>query len=141
MAKNILIDTGYWIALFTPADSRHEDAIIYDEYVNLHTQLMPWPSMYEFLNTRFYKDGNAILSFRKRIIQPNVIKIPDDSYRDYALLNFVDNSNWGRRISLVDLVLREILSDLSVNIHAMVTFNSKDFADLCAKRDIEVYDS
>ena len=139
MPKNILIDAGFWIALYTERDQWHQDATLYDEYLTVHKLILPWPSFYEFLNTRFAGNQSGMLSFRKRILQPNVVRLLDSPYREPALTKFLELTRTGRRLSLVDLVMREILSDESAKIDAMVTFNESDFADLCALRRIEFF--
>ena len=138
MSKNILIDSGFWIALFTVDDSRHDEAMILDEILMGHRQIIPWPSLYEFLNTKFLKYPMRLVSFKKRILQPNIIRLSDEFYRDDALSKFLELDKYSRRLSLIDLVIREILMDEKAKIDTMVTFNVKDFVDLCGKRKIEL---
>ena len=140
MPKNVLIDSGYWIALYGDDDAHHDDALLINEYLFAHRLIIPWPSLYEFLNTKFFKRPISLTLFRKTILLPNVIRIPDSDYRESAFTNFLSPRNLGRRLSLVDLVIREILADESVKINSMVTFNEKDFADACAMRKIELFD-
>lgn len=139
MPKNVLIDSGFWIALFDGDDQYHDNALLYDEYLTVHRLLIPWPSLYEFLNTKFTKRPESIVSFQKKIIKANIAKIPDNDYREDALSKFLTFGKVNPRLSLVDLVIREILSDESVRIDSMVTFNQRDFADLCASRRIEFF--
>ena len=139
MPKNVLIDSGYWIALYQDGDTHHDDAILINEYLLAHRLIIPWPSLYEFLNTKFFKRPISLTLFRKTILLPNVIRIPDSDYRESAFTNFLNPRNLGRRLSLVDLVIREILADESVKIDSMVTFNEKDFADACARRKINLF--
>ena len=55
MAKNLLLDTGFWYALYEVRDSHHEDAQILADLLDLHNLVLPWPCLYETLNTRFVK--------------------------------------------------------------------------------------
>ena len=41
-------------------------------------------------------------------------------------------------MSVVDSVIREIITDINVKIDYLITFNIKDFQDLCALRRIEI---
>ena len=141
MAKNVLVDSCYWIALYESDDQYHDSAILLDDYLAPHRIMIPWPSLYEFLNTRFARRPIRIDSFRKRILQPNIIKIPDTLYRDEAITNFFSRPKYGQSLSLVDLVMREILADNSVKIDAILTFNYRDFADMCAERRIDDFAS
>lgn len=48
------------------------------------------------------------------------------------------NKRKGDSYSIADVVLREILSDDTLRIDSFVTFNVKDFYDICRKRKIEI---
>ena len=139
MPKKVIVDSGYWMALYKPDDGYHNNAVIINEYLPLHNIIIPWPSLYEYLNTKFFKQPDAIRLFKKTIILPNIEKLPDCKYRETALSNFFDSFNLGRRLSLVDLVIREMILDESIKIDNLVTFNGKDFDDACAKRGIEMF--
>ncbi len=41
-------------------------------------------------------------------------------------------------MALVDMVIRLILDDINVRKDGLLTFNHKDFADLCRKHQIEM---
>jgi hypothetical protein len=43
-----------------------------------------------------------------------------------------------RPLSLVDTVIREMLSDESLKIDYLITFNIKDFIDVCSRRNITI---
>jgi hypothetical protein len=63
----------------------------------------------------------------------------DQEYRESALDKTIELATDSRRnISLVDMVIRYILDDKSLNINYLVTFNVKDFIDICKKRNIEI---
>ncbi len=63
--------------------------------------------------------------------------IDDSLYREGAMERFLDNK--GKKFSLVDLVIREILQDVNIKIDYLVTFNTDDFEDICNRRGIEIY--
>ena len=44
----------------------------------------------------------------------------------------------GRSLSLVDAVLPAIIEDTNVAVAAMLTFNKRDFHDVCRQRAIEL---
>jgi tryptophanase len=43
-----------------------------------------------------------------------------------------------RQISLVDMVVRYILSDTKIKITGLITFNEKDFLDICKRRKMPI---
>ena len=71
---------------------------------------------------------------------PRFVRIQDDKYRDIAYQYTMSETNQ-RGISLVDNVIRVMLEN-SVDLHidALLTFNTKDFVDVCSKRNIMLYD-
>jgi hypothetical protein len=72
------------------------------------------------------------------IRETNINIIHDDDYR-HSLHDVIDPVNYkARKISLVDMVIRNILKDINIRIDFMATSNKKDFADLCALREIEI---
>ena len=65
--------------------------------------------------------------------------IYDETYRDEALNNtYSIHRKTVPQISLVDSIIREILKDINVKIDFLVTFNQKDFKDVCDIRNIEL---
>jgi predicted nucleic acid-binding protein len=141
MGKRILVDTGFWFALYDSRDRYHDSALSLAEYLNPHWLIVPWPSLYETLNTRFVRRKNWLRSFEAAIHRDNVILLPDGSYRESALIDVFSNDlQQGKPYSLVDLIIREMLSDKAIRIDAMITFNFVDFIDICAKRNIALFD-
>ena len=139
MAKNIIIDTCFWIALYDKQDEYHEIADILSEEIEIHNWLVPWPTLYETLNTRFVRRKDWITSFKFCLSKDIICKIDDNLYRDTAYnlvfqLNFIYQNN----LSLTDLVIREMLKDENLKIDAILTFNEKDFFDICNIRNIEI---
>lgn len=140
MAKNIILDTGYWFALYEERDQHHEEALLISEYLHPHTMVIPWPSLYETLNTRFVKRENQLLSFEAILSNKNTVQIPDVKYKDNAIKSIFSQSKSHNKFSLVDLIIREILLDVEIKINAIVTFNVADFEDICWKSNIELFD-
>lgn len=126
MKYNVLVDTGFWIALYNPekdpkltllADKVAEDII--DE-----TLIIPFPTLYEFVNSRLSR-REAKSQFERVINLPNVIKFNDTDYCNKALENFFIKSNKSYSdISLVDEVLKLIMEDSTIKIDYIVSFDS-----------------
>jgi predicted nucleic acid-binding protein len=140
MAKNIIADTGFWFALYEPRDSFYNNANETIELINDQNILMPWPCFYETINTRFAKRKDYMQSFEMFLNKANVTLISDEEYKERALELAFEYSKIGRRpFSLVDIILREILSDDTYKIDYLLTFNTGDFIDICNKRKIEIF--
>lgn len=77
--------------------------------------------------------------FESLIKQPNINFIDDLIYKNDALEYTFEYSKVGKRYSLVDSVIREILKDSNVKIDYLITFNDVDFIDLCQIRKIEIF--
>ncbi|MDM8537623.1 hypothetical protein QUF70_12770 [Desulfobacterales bacterium HSG17] len=139
MPKNIIIDTGFWYALYDKRDEYHEFAnILYDDII-IHNCLVPWPTLYETLNTRFVKRKDWLKSF-KSVLSKNIVhKIFDDKYREKAYHQvFLVKKDSNMNFSFVDLIIREMLKDDELKIDAILTFNPEDFYDLCSIRKAEM---
>lgn len=139
--KNVLVDSGFWFAhLGTREDDLQPIANkIYGRLVKLECNIIiPFPSLYETINTKLLKDKNkgAADWFLQQLNQnPKFIKVYDDAYRDLAFDS--TTSNRGRGISLVDNILRVMMSDQNLKIDTLITFNTRDFVDVCARCRIE----
>ena len=135
--KTILVDTGFWIALLDRRDEHHADAVIRAGQLEVLGIAMPWPSLYETLNTRFAKRSAAMEGFRTFLAKPSTVRIDDRHYRDEALeLTF--SKAGARSMSLVDWVIRLMLADTNLKIDALWTYNRRDFLDVCQRRGIEM---
>jgi len=139
MAKNIILDSGYWFAFYEETDTFHEEALLISEYLQPHTLVVPWPSLYETLNTRFVRRTDWLLSFEMLLKNTNTLQLSDHKYKHHALTSIFLQNKSHKKFSLVDLVIREILLDPEMKIHAIVTFNAADFEDICWKKGIEIF--
>lgn len=143
---NVLVDTCFWYSyLCTKAQDRHPKASeIYRYLDNLNAIfIIPYPTLYETINTKLLRDKykNEAMWFMKQLnSNPRFVRIQDDKYRDIAYQYTMSETNQ-RGISLVDNVIRVMLEN-SVDLHidALLTFNTKDFVDVCSKRNIMLYD-
>jgi predicted nucleic acid-binding protein len=139
---SILVDSGVWYALCDPRDRAANREAIDEIYarVKLHSIVVPWPILYETLGTRFMRSRLAMERFEQEIKSPRVVLLDDAPYRDEALAHAIEWSlRRGRALSLVDCVLRLLLDDVQTRIRYLVTFNQRDFVDVCAARRIELW--
>ncbi|MDN3724954.1 hypothetical protein QRD02_11210 [Aequorivita sp. SDUM287046] len=137
--NNIIIDTGYWYALFDSRDKYHIDANNLSEFLELGNVLIPYPTLYESLNTRFSKRRQWMEEFEKIIQRGNVTLVDDSDYKDIALnLTFETILLQNRPISLVDTIIRIMLDDKNLKIDYLLSFNLNDFFDVCQRRRIQV---
>lgn len=137
--KNILVDAGFWIAFYT-RDNDHEEATKIADEIWQTKILIPWPTLYEFLRTKFVKDSSLIKSFEHDVKSLSIDYIDDGPYKDEALRQTLSMSSAGKwSISLVDSIIRNIIDDETKKIDYLVTFNKKDFADVCARRRVPFY--
>jgi predicted nucleic acid-binding protein len=133
--KTVLIDTGFWFAIYDKADQYHAQAIAIYNKIETAQILIPWPTLYEVLNTDFTGEKIWMENFEKFLKKDNVTRIDDTKYKELALEESINKSiikGWS--ISLVDSVIRQILSDTNMRIEYFVTFNQKDFSDIIKKR-------
>ena len=137
MPKNIAADTCFSFALFNPSDKHHDEAMILEEDLNIHQLIVPWPTLYEALNTRLLRRRNDLSRFKAILEKPSTVLVEDGPYRNTSL-RFVLDMRKHRTYSLVDHVIRSMIEDPSVKIHALITFNAKDFYDVCNTRGIEL---
>jgi predicted nucleic acid-binding protein len=134
MAKaNILVDSCFWIALYTPEETeRHERALDLIDDLENNEILLPWPTLYEFVNTRLARRKDYLFAFEQFLLKPNVRKISDEIYKSPALENIFElNISRMSSISLIDEVLRQMILDANLKIDYLVTFNRSDFEYPC----------
>lgn len=132
---SILIDTGFWYALYTQRDQYHEKACEYSHYIEDAYILFPYPSLYEVLNTRFVKNKSSLSALNEIINSNRVNCIDDTPYRNNALEVTLKPKN---NKSFVDNIIRLMLDDKTLKINGFITFNSVDFKDVCIYHNIEM---
>jgi predicted nucleic acid-binding protein len=135
--KTVIIDTGFWYAFYNARDQYHREAEKKADLLESSTILIPWPCLYETFNSKFAKNTFAVGHFEKLLRQASVVLLPDEPYREVAL-EVAIASVATRGFALVDVVIRLILDDINVRKHGLVTFNPRDFGDLCRKHQIEM---
>ena len=142
---NVIIDSCFWFSFLQNRKADHHDEAvrIYDYLSGLEvTFIIPYPSLYETLNTKLFKEGHKEMArwmTTQLISNEHFVKIPDDNYRSIAFDWTVSPQN-DRGISFVDNIIRAMIIDHSANIKALVTFNTRDFADICYEYGVELID-
>lgn len=139
MANRILVDTGFWYAVFDKRDCHKADAeTIVAKYFDksAYEIVVPFPTMYELLRTKFVKNKEALEEIRQMFQNGRITRFDDDSYRSEALELTLREQK--RNISLVDNIIRLMLDDKNVCAKGLITFNVGDFQDVCQKNSIDI---
>ena len=135
---NIVVYACFWIALY---DKREEDHAwaneTWERLQNGNKFLVPYPTMYEFINTRLMRRKDGVEFFRILFGKQDLItRVSDEEYKDDALQITLQPS--ARTLSLVDTTIRLMLDDDRIKKHAMLTMNIGDFEDVCKRKGIEL---
>ena len=143
------IDSGILIALYSRRDQQ-DRLVKAREYIGrfqnrANKMVLAWPIMYEVVNTAIAvnRAGMEIFSRQLRDLRRNgqLVQVDDSPYRESALEQcFAETArtNGYRGLSLVDRVLRMMLSDKKYRFSGLITFNERDFADVCRLRSIQL---
>ncbi len=136
MPKSVLIDSCIWFDLL---EAKEETVKFYDT-LNRESAvfIVPYPSLYEVLNTRLVKRRHKLFVFETVLASPQIRIFDDVPYRDQARREVFDKARWGFDYSFVDCVFREILNDRDNRIDYLATINVKDFLDVCTLRNTEI---
>lgn len=135
----LLVDSGFFFALFNPRDQHHGDACEKQDWLEALSVVVAWPILYETINTRFVRRPETIVRFESILRAHDTVLLEDSPYRLDAYEDVLEQAKARRNaMSLVDAVLCAILADPKVRIDAMLTFNSRDFDDVCRERKVEL---
>ena len=134
--QGLLVDTGFFIAMYDERDSHHAEAQDKQKLLDVYAIILPWPVLYETINTRFSRRRGIMARFDAIIRSSNTVLLNDSPYRAEAYRTVVRNVR--RPLSLVDAVLRAIIEDTNVAVAAMLTFNRRDFNDVCRHHSVEL---
>ena len=85
MAKRFVADSCFWFALFEPRDQYHRAATSLQEQLTVHDLIVPWPTLYEALNTRLVRRPDRLARFKAIIERPSTSIVEDRSYRTDSL--------------------------------------------------------
>lgn len=109
MRGGLLPDSGFFMALYEPRDENHEAAKGKREWLDLMPIVLPWPILYETLNTRFARRPPIMARFDAVVMHPDTRVLDDTRYRDDAYRSAMQSGRRGRPLSLVDAVLRAVI--------------------------------
>jgi predicted nucleic acid-binding protein len=148
--KAICVDTGFLIGLYDDTDSFHAKAKKYfSDFFDTGSNhlLIPWPVLYEAISTRMVKNKKGMThlqgDWKRFSIERRLDLLSDLPYRegtiDECFYELGKPLPQCRNLSAADRVIRNMLSDKNLRIHAFVTFNPKDFNDVCATFGCEMH--
>jgi predicted nucleic acid-binding protein len=127
--KTILLDTGYWIALFSSENEKEKQDVV--EYVselideNNYTVIIPFPTLYEFLNSKLSRKDRQKFNLEAELSKQKYEKVYDEKYRKKALENFFKQFSFvNYDISLVDEIIKEMIEDTTLKTDIIVTFDN-----------------
>ena len=142
MRKVALLDSGYIFALLNDDDNYHLEAVEWSNHFSEFTLVLPWPILYETLNTKMMKafdqDKSLLRTFSDIIELPNVELLSDGEYRRLALEDIRRHERSYEYISLVDRILMGIIEDIEVGVRHLFTFDRRDFSEVCARNSVTI---
>jgi predicted nucleic acid-binding protein len=139
LRRNLIVDAGYWFALFTPSDQHHNAAHARANHIDRLRVIFPWPTLYETLGTKFVKNPRGMEQIERLLGGPKAALIDDAPYRDKALDVTLREARLGKRsLSLCDVLIRLLIEDTNLQIAALLTFNVKDFHDVCLSKNVDI---
>lgn len=137
--KRLLVDSCIWYALWDKTDDKHSYCEIIERTISIHQLIIPYPILYETLNSRFvgntYKQCKNFFGILNSTGKASLV--PDEKYREKALEILNKGSDNYQQYSLVDMVIRLMMEDVSLGQLCVYTFNTKDFlgvnfTDVCS---------
>jgi len=135
----VLADTGLWYALFDRRDQHHSEAMDKADTLNMFQIILPWPTLYETLRTKFVRNVVALGQFEHFLMGPNITYLDDTPFRQAAFDLSLDSSlRRGRPLSMVDCLIRILIEDVNIRINYLATFNHQDFVDVCRSNRVEI---
>ena len=136
--QRILVDSGFFFALVEPRDRHHEDALDRQHWLDMFPAVLPWPILYETVNTRLVRDPDKVAQFERLANAPETEFVDDSPYRRAAYEDVIVRAKAGHPLSLVDAILHSIITDPDIRLDAMLTFNLSDFGNVCSERGIDI---
>jgi len=136
---NLLVDTGFIIALIDPSDPYHEQAQSLGSVFKEYQFYIPWAVLFECLDERFYKRLSPISSVElaQFLFSDQVTFINTSEEENQSALLASKNSLFkNKTTSLTDCVIIELLKDDSYYWNGLLSPNSRDFKFFCDIRQI-----
>ena len=135
MARTVITDSGFWIGLLDKHDQHAHASVAWHGKMQNARLLVPWPCVYEVVSARMSRHPGRPHRFIREVRSGAVTLIDDTPYRDSALGECGRST---RDLSLTDLVIRRIICDPKARKHDLLTFNPKDFKDVCFKHRVSI---
>lgn len=127
--KRLLVDSCIWYAIWDKTDDKHSYCEVIERTISTHQLIIPYPILYETLNSRFvgnrYKQCENF--FKVLNSTGKVTFVPDGKYRENALRILNASSDSYQQYSLVDMIIRLMMEDMSLGSLSVYSFNIKDF--------------
>lgn len=136
--ERVLVDSGFFFALFNERDRHHASACQLEGWLDLAQVILPWPILYETVNTRFVRRSANLAKFEAITRAPETVLLDDSPYRVASLGGVMAHRGRPGPLSLVDAVLCNVIEDVNVPVSAILTFNDRDFLDVCLQHDVEL---
>jgi len=145
---NICTDAGFLIGLYDETDQYHGEAARHFDSLfepGSNRLVIPWPVLYEAVSTRMARRPKSLALFErhwKHLLRRQQLELLSDlPFRDGVVEECFEETGQRhyRALSAVDRVLRRILANSRLQIHAFITFNPTDFADVCRKFGRQLY--
>jgi predicted nucleic acid-binding protein len=145
---NICTDAGFLIGLYDQTDQYHEEAAHHFQSLfesSANRLIVPWPVLYEAVSTRMTRRRNALALFERHwrylLLRQQLELLSDLPFRDGMVEECFEEIGMDRyrALSAVDRVLRRMLSNRDLRIHAFITFNAADFVDVCHRFGRRLY--
>ncbi len=137
-AGRVLIDTGFFFALLNERDQHHASALEREGWLDTVPILLPWPILYETVNTRLVRRPESLAKFGAIVRSAETVLLDDTPYRAGSLSVLLTGHQAISSLSLVDTVLCSIIEDVNVPISAMLTFHERDFLVICQQNNVEL---
>lgn len=142
--RRFCADTGFFFALYDRSEPRHvaAEGFFAEQFEKARNALvLPWPMIYEGLNSRFVKNIAQVAALNRHLVslrRTSQVELLDDrTYRERALEDCLKETDRPFRsyrvLSLVDRVIREVLSDTRLHIDGLLTYDMAGFRDVCAR--------
>ena len=77
----VLVDSGFFIALFNERDQHHASARRLEEWLDFVPIVLPWPILYETVNTRLARRPQNLAKFGAIVRLPETLLLDDTPYR------------------------------------------------------------
>ena len=134
----VLIDSGFFMALFNERDQHHASARQLEEWLDFMPIILPWPILYETVNTRLARQPENLAKFGAIVRLPETLLLDDAPYREDSFAAVLAQNPANGSLSLVDAVLCSVIEDVNVPVSAILTFNDRDFVAVCHENNVEL---